>query len=86
VRVPVLEYFIKDTYLKVRWSNTIDGFDMPVRVNIGGNITWLSPTTQWSEVSITEKNPSFTIDPNFYISSQNTLSYLNKVNNFVTQP
>jgi aminopeptidase N len=86
VRVPVLEYFIKDTYLKVRWSNTIEGFDMPVRVNIGGKITWLSPTTQWSEVSITEKNPRFTIDPNFYISSQNTLSYLNKVNNFVTQP
>ena len=86
IRVPVLEYFIKDSFLKVRWSNTIVGFDMPVRVNIGGKVTWLSPTTQWTEVSITEKNPRFTIDPNFYISSQNTLSYLSEGNNFMTQP
>ena len=48
---------------------------MPVRVKIAGTVQWLTPTTQWTEVEINEANPSFEIDPNFYISSQNTLSF-----------
>jgi len=75
IRVPNLEYFIKDKNLKFRWSNVVKGFDMSVRVKIAGKVQWLTPTTQWSEVEITENNPSFEIDPNFYISSMNILSF-----------
>lgn len=75
VRVPNLEYFIKDKLLKVRWSNVVTGFDMPIRVKIAGKVQWLNPTTQWTDVGISDSNPSFEIDPNFYISSQNVLSF-----------
>ncbi len=78
VRLPILEYFIKDDFLKVRWNNAIADFDMPVKVYINNQVRWLSPTTEWTEVSITTKNPSFTVDANFYIGSLDTLSFTDK--------
>ena len=81
-RVPVLEYFIKDKFMKIRWGNVISAFDMPVRVKINGKVQWLKPTNQWTTVKLTEKNPTFEVDPNFYISSQDTLSYSGRVKSF----
>jgi len=78
IRIPSLEYFIKDKTMKVRWGNVIDGFNMPVRVSIAGKSRWLKPTTGWTEVKIEQDNPSFTIDPNFYISTQSVLGTADK--------
>ncbi|XQW85316.1 M1 family metallopeptidase [Thalassotalea piscium] len=71
VRVPMLEYVVIDKKMKVRWGNVIKAFDMPVRVFIDGVATWLSPTTQWSEVNLPNKNANIEVDPNFYISTLN---------------
>ncbi|WP_286234028.1 M1 family metallopeptidase [Thalassotalea sediminis] len=72
-RVPTLEYFLKDDQLRVRWSNVKAGFNMPVKVKINEKVQWLTPTTTWTNVQISSKNPTFVVDKNFYI---NTMSIL----------
>ena len=39
VRIPIFEYFIKDGILKYKWSNTINGFNMPIEVSVDNNKT-----------------------------------------------
>jgi len=80
-RIPTFEYFLKDKTLKFRWSNTIEHFDMPMRVNLGGEIQWLSPTTEWTTIELAESNPNLETDPNFYVNVLDVLSstvYINQ--------
>jgi hypothetical protein len=64
---------MKDKVMKIRWGNVIKDFDMPVRVTIAGKERWLSPTTNWSTVELSQVNPSVEVDANFYISTLNVL-------------
>ncbi|WDD99252.1 M1 family metallopeptidase [Thalassomonas actiniarum] len=73
VRVPVLEYFVKGKLMKFRWSNTVEGFDMPVKVSIGGEWLWLTPGNGWSEFQLKTPDAKVEIDSNFYISVLNIL-------------
>jgi aminopeptidase N len=73
IRIPSFEYFIKDKVMKIRWGNTIEGFDMPIRVTIAGKEQWLSPTKRWTSVKLTQANPTIDVDSNFYISTQSVL-------------
>ena len=69
IRVPTLEYSIKNKKLKYRWSNTINGFNMPIEVLINNKIKWLYPTNSWNEINI--KNKTIEIDRDYYILSKN---------------
>ncbi|NEM98457.1 M1 family metallopeptidase [Pontibacter sp. BT327] len=69
VRIPKLEYQVNGKKLKYRWTNTVDGFDMPVRVMINGQEKWLEPTTEWKELKGLKKNATVQADPNFYIEA-----------------
>ena len=73
IRIPSFEYFMKDNVMKVRWGNVIKDFDMPLRVIIAGKESWLSPTTSWTTVELTQENPSIEVDANFYISTLSVL-------------
>jgi len=71
IKVPVLSYHIKGNQLYYRWTNTVDGFDMPVKVSLtnAGQYTIIKPATAWKSINI---NPDITekivkADPNFYI-------------------
>ena len=72
-RLPVLEYIIKGKEILVRWNNTISDFNMPIKVAIAGKTQWISPTTQWTNVSNKLKQPSFVVDKDFYVASFNSL-------------
>jgi len=71
IKIPVLSYHIKGNQLYYRWTNTVDGFDMPVKVSLTSvsEYTIIKPKAQWKSIninpSITEK--TFKADPNFYI-------------------
>ena len=69
IRVPILEYSIKNKKIKYRWTNTIDGFNMPIEVLINNKIKWLYPTNSWDEVNI--KSQNIEIDRDYYILSKN---------------
>ncbi|EZH74058.1 peptidase M1 [Aquimarina atlantica] len=66
IKIPVLEYNIKDGKLKYRYSNIVDKFDMPVRLFIDGNPKWIQPNANWQTKDI--KGNKLTVDPNFYIN------------------
>ncbi len=69
-QIPVLEYKIKGKKLTYRWTNVVDGFDMPVKVNFYGQ-QWLQPTTEWKSFKTKDKGTAtFSVDRNFYVKTQ----------------
>ena len=68
-RIPVLEYSIENNVLFYRWSNVVDGFDMPVEIESNNEIQWLYPTETWQTTIV--KSPKITIDEDYYISIKN---------------
>lgn len=72
VRIPVLEYSFKGKNLQYRWTNAVNGFDMPVKVKIGDQEELLSPETGWKTFKVKNGNTLET-DPNFYVQSKQVL-------------
>jgi len=68
IKIPTLEYSIRNNELKYRWINIVEGFDMPIQVVIDNKQQWIFPKTVWKTMAI--KNESITIDPNFYIHTK----------------
>jgi len=69
VKIPTLEYSIDKKVLKYRWTNIVDGFDMPVEVNINDEDTWLAPTSEWKTLEFKSKISTFDVDVDFYVES-----------------
>ncbi|WP_426369432.1 M1 family metallopeptidase [Pseudocolwellia sp. HL-MZ7] len=73
IRIPTLEYFVKGTILKVKWSNVVDDFTMPIKIFINNKETWITPTSTWTDVEIKAADPTISVDPNFYVNTLNIL-------------
>ncbi len=68
--IPELEYKIAKGTLSFRWTNCINGFDLPLR--IAGSKQWIHPTTAWKEMTLPQGLlNNFNIDKNFYITVKN---------------
>ena len=63
IRIPIFEYFEKDGNIFYRWTNCVNGFDMPLGINLSGKNTTLKPTDQWQQLS----GSDLKVDPDFYI-------------------
>lgn len=63
-KIPVLEYKTTGNAVHYRWQNTVDGFDMPLRLSDG---QWIAPNSQWKTINI-GKDAKFAVDKNFYIT------------------
>jgi aminopeptidase N len=61
-RIPVLEYEINGAQLKYRWSNCVNGFNMPLRLSSG---EWIQPTEAWKTTNFS--GSELKADPNFYV-------------------
>ncbi len=68
IRIPTLEYTIKDNVLKYRYIHIVDKFDMPVQVNIDGKDQWIFPKSEWKTMPI--KSKAIFVDPDFYIETK----------------
>lgn len=68
-QIPVLAYAVADGTFRYRWTNVVPGFDMPVRVTIGGTERTLHPTesgtTEQLDSSLSAGDVK--VDPNFYV-------------------
>jgi hypothetical protein len=72
-KIPVLEYRIEGPTLSYRWTDVVDGFDMPVKVTLSsGAYSFIQPVQSWltSPIRI-ERAEDFRVDPNFYVLSRN---------------
>jgi len=68
IRIPVLEYFIKDGILKYRWAETIDGFNMPIEITVDNKKIWIYPENSWKETK--SKKEFIEIDRDYYVFSK----------------
>ena len=66
--IPVLEYKFTGVKMNYRWTNCVDGFNMPAKQD--GFNDWLKATTGWKTVAVTEGvlKDGLKIDRNFYIA------------------
>jgi aminopeptidase N len=69
-KVPTLEYQIKKKTLKYRWTNIVDGFDMPIQIEINDEEKWIFPKAEWKEESLESKINTFKTDIDFYVESK----------------
>ena len=69
IRIPVLEYEIKDGFLKYRWNNVVENFKMPVKIIIDETPLVINPTKNYKKISFTSNE--LIVDKNFYIFSKN---------------
>tara|TARA_R110002020_G_scaffold454448_1_gene669998 strand:- start:135960 stop:137603 length:1644 start_codon:yes stop_codon:yes gene_type:complete len=69
-KIPVLEYKINGDTLSFRYSEIIEGFDMPVQVEINGKSVWIHPKSDWQTQKSDKKILKFEVDPDFYIKSR----------------
>ncbi|RSK39296.1 M1 family metallopeptidase [Mangrovimonas spongiae] len=67
-KIPTLEYTIKNNTLKYRWTNIVDGFDMPIKVTIDHKKQWLYPEDNWKTTAI--KGNTILVDDNFYVKKK----------------
>ncbi len=68
IRIPVLEYQIKDKKLSYRYTNIVDGFAMPVNITIdNAEKIRITPTATWQEITYTANIKMISIDPSVYI-------------------
>lgn len=68
VRIPTLEYKIENSELKYRWTEIVDGFDMPIQIEINGKSEWLFPKAEWKTKTVDSND--FMIDRDFYVNSK----------------
>ena len=69
VRIPVLETEWSGRTLRFRWTNAVDGFDMPVDVRVGGRKERLEPTIDWSTRPFDEAAP-VEVSRDFYVGHE----------------
>ncbi len=70
VRIPVLQYFWKDSQLHYQWVNTVEGFDMPVRILLGKERVMINPTNEWQSVPLKKPRGKLEIDIDFYVTAR----------------
>jgi aminopeptidase N len=70
IKIPVLEYKIKKNKVCFKFTNTVDNFNIPVKVKINNENVWLNVSTKTNSQKITENIKSFKVDKNFYFKSK----------------
>ena len=71
IKIPTLEYKIKNSILKYHWINVVSNFKMPLKTTINGDERWIYPTENWKEITLNSNEHSFLIDKNFYVFTKN---------------
>ncbi len=70
-RIPVLEYTLVNNKLNYRWTNTVPGFNMPVRIQpVNGKAITLHPAESIKTRRI--KSSDIAIDRNYYVEGKNS--------------
>ncbi len=70
IKIPVLEYRIKENRLYYRFANCIKDFVMPIKT-VGLTTQWIKPSENWQVANLTSNtNSIFSVDSNFYIKTK----------------
>jgi len=70
VKIPMLEYAVKGNQLRYRYTNIVNGFDMPLKISINGNEDWFYPNRDWKSITYKEDIQSVQVNENFYVETK----------------
>ena len=73
VRIPVFEYFVNGTDLNFRWNNCVRGFNMPLKIWVGGVAKMINPVATWTTIKLDAPNAEIIVDKDFYVASLNMM-------------
>ncbi|MCF6404604.1 M1 family metallopeptidase [Chitinophaga filiformis] len=68
-QIPTLEYSFHENELSYRWTNCMQGFDMPLKILFENRIPMLiTPTTEWQRIPLLERDiRSLSADKNYCV-------------------
>ena len=66
-KIPVLEYKMNGRKLSFRWTNCVEGFNMPLQLGTAKVLT-ITPTTNWQQMELPADYSITDINKNFYIT------------------
>ena len=69
IKVPELEYKIEGKVVSYRWTNSVDQFNLPVKVSFGKKEQWIKPTTEWQTIKPGKwyDEKTLLVNRNFYV-------------------
>lgn len=67
VRIPTLEVERDGRRLKYRWTNVVDGFKMPVEIQVDGELIVLKPKASWKRKRLPGRKGEIKLNPNYYV-------------------
>jgi len=65
--IPILEFSKTKKGITFRYTNIVDGFDMPIKTFINEKEQWLFPNKEWRTIDFEEEGAEIAFDQNFYI-------------------
>lgn len=69
-RIPQLEYQVKGRKITHRYTQVVEGFDMPIRLFIGEQPIWIYPSAEWQSSRLPKtKTKTVQVDRNFYVGT-----------------
>lgn len=73
-QVPILEYRFEGNNLAYRWTNCVEGFNMPVKVSTAGDSAYfITPNSRWQKISLPDAATRvLSLDRNFYCTLSRT--------------
>jgi len=69
-KIPLLKYKLNGKTVTFNYDRVVTGFAMPIRVNINGKETKITPTEATQTLDFPEEIKTFEVNRNFYIEVQ----------------
>lgn len=68
--IPKLEYKIDGKRIHYRFVDIVEGFDMPLVLEINGKEKWVIPNSEWKSTKISKPIATFKVKEDFYVYSE----------------
>jgi len=66
-KIPVLEYKMEGNKLSYKWTNIVEGFKMPIQIEVNDTQQWITPSTENKTLKLKSKNVEIKVDRDFYV-------------------
>lgn len=67
IKIPILEYNIKEDLVYYQLTNTVANLNMPIKVYINQKEVWIKASNQKKSFEASKNIKTFSLDPNFYL-------------------
>ncbi|MCM4166422.1 hypothetical protein KCTC52924_03355 [Arenibacter antarcticus] len=68
-QIPMLQYDVDNNKIRFRYTDIVDGFDMPLKIVMDTMEEWIFPTREWKTKSFNTTIKTIEVDENFFVKS-----------------